>query len=311
MIEATREELADAIARELLERGAKASAAPLETAAAILDRLEIPPTPRPPGAPPSAPHASPERGLVIAGEVVPATEWIRRDPAHWWSSGRGTRRRAETVDLLVGHWTAGEAGTRDHDGDGPLTAYDDDGPRVVRVMRGRKNGRTGAPLNVGIHFVIGACDPASDFAPIWQTADPGLTATVHLGSGWINARSIGVEVVSAGLPGPADVRRRPRARVPLLGREVEVLRFYRGQIATWVALAELLAALDGERGIRIPRVVPAFGADRRFTAEELRGYAGAMEHLHAPGTRKIDAGGTLIAALAAAGWALDGAPRSG
>lgn len=294
-----RERLEKTLALELLDRGRKAVEVPHEVAAAVADRLELPV--RGPAAAPA--HVSPERGLVVAGVLVPGTDWVRRDPAYWWTSGRGTRRRAETVDLLVGHWTAGEAGAYDPDGPtGPLTEYDDDGPRVVRVMRSRKRS-DGSPLNVGIHFVIGACDPAESYAPIWQTADPGLTATVHVGKGEINARSIGVEVISAGLPGRADVRSRPRQRVSIRGREVEALAFYRGQMRTWVALAEALARLDGTAGIHIPRRVPDFGADRRLKMPELRSYAGAMEHLHMPGTTKIDAGGMLIGALRDAGWA--------
>src|SRR5690606_30991535 len=182
---------------------------------------------------------------------------------------RGTRRREPTIDLLVGHWTGGEATTR---------RYDDDGPHVVRGMRARKR-RDGSPLNVGIHFVIGACDPEDEIAPVWQTADPGECATVHLGKGWLNARSIGVEVVSAGLPGKTDVRERPRVRVPLLGKVTEVLRFYPGQLRAWRQLAETLVALDGRGGVRIPRHVPETLACRRFTVPEAKRWRGAMEHL--------------------------------
>lgn len=295
----TREAVIDAVAHEVLERGAKAAEVPFEFATAVADRLELVAAARAPA--PAAAHVAPERGLLIAGEVIPGTDWVRRDPRYWWTSGRGTRPRARVVDLLVGHWTAGEAGTRDPDGAAPLTEYDDDGPRVVRVMRSRK--RNGRPLNVGIHFVIGACDPSESYAPIWQTADPGEVATVHLGTGTLNARSIGVEVVSAGLPGPLDHRSRPRVRVPLLGRQQEVLAFFPGQLRTWVALAEAVARLEGRAGVHLPRRVPSFGAERRFSAAEARGYAGAMEHLHSPRTRKIDAGGLLVAALRDAGWA--------
>lgn len=257
-------------------------------------------TERPPDAPE---HLAPERGLVLDGTVLPGTDWIRRDPAHWWQPGeRGTRARAETLDLLVGHWTAGEAGTRDRDGDGPLTSYDDDGPRVVRVMRSRISPRTGGPMNIGIHFVIGACSPDAEWAPVWQTADPGLTAVTHVGMGSVNRRSIGVEVVSAGLPGPLDLRRRPVTRQPILGRMRDVLRFYEGQLRTWVALAEELASMDGYFGINIPRRIPAQLAARRFTRPEQARYSGAMEHLHVPNTKKIDAGGMLVEALADAGW---------
>lgn len=231
-------------------------------------------------------------GFLLSGDVAPGTDWIRRDDAYFFHGGRGTRPRAPVVRKLVGHWTGGEAG---------ITSYDDDGPRVVRVMRSRKRD-DGTPLNVGIHFVIGACGPDDEYASVWQTADPGRLATVHVGRGDINRDSVGVEVVSCGMPGDADVRKRPTQRVPLLGRQRIVSQFYGGQLRSWVRLAELLASMDGEGGIRIPRRVPAFGAQRRMTVAEVRAWAGAMEHLHVPGTTKIDAGGMLVRELETAGW---------
>ena len=234
------------------------------------------------------------RGLVIADEIVPGTERILRDPSAWFApDDHGCRARAELVDVLGGHWTAGEAG---------IGSYDDDGPRVVRGMRARTKDDGVTPLDVSIHFVIGACADDAEQATIWQTADPGLTACCHIGDRRIGRRSVGVEVVSAGMPGRLDLRGRPRATVPLLGRVRTVLRFYPGQLRAWLWLAETLAALDGRGGIRIPRRVPAFGASRRMTIREARGYAGALEHLHAPRTTKSDAGGLLVDALAGIGW---------
>jgi hypothetical protein len=233
------------------------------------------------------------RGLVVAGDIVPGTDWILRDAEHFFTPGKlGTRPRAAFTDLLIGHWTAGEAGAK---------RYDDDGPHVVRVMRARKR-TDGSALNVGIHFVIGACEPDALYAPVWQTADPGLCATTHVGRPEVNKRSIGVEVVSAGMPGKLDLRSRPLVRTSILGRTRNVLAFFPGQLRAWTRLAEMLASLDGREGIAIPRVVPAFGASRRFAHAEIGRYSGALEHLHVPGTSKIDAGGLLIGALADAGW---------
>jgi hypothetical protein len=235
-----------------------------------------------------------ERGLVIAGEIVPGTDWILRDRAHFFPAGqRGTRERAEVIAASVGHWTGGEAGAK---------RFDDDGPFVVNVMRNRRR-PDGSLLNVGITFVIAACDENTLYADVWQTLDPGVCSAVHIGKGWLNARTIGTEVVSAGMPGRADARRRPRMKVPLVGRVREVLKFYPGQLRSWVRLNELLHGLNGRAGISIPRRVPAFGASRRFSMAEARRWAGAMEHLHAPGTTKMDAGGMLVDALADAGWA--------
>ena len=233
-----------------------------------------------------------ERGLLVAGSPVIGTDWCLRDPDAWIEPGsRGTRRRAASTDLLVGHWTGGEAGAR---------SYDDDGPHVFRVLRGRTRA-DGSPMSVGVHFVIGACDEADEHAPVWQLADPGLTACCHVGSAPVNARSVGVEVASAGLPGRLDARSRPRVRVPLLGRVREVLRFYPGQLRSWVRLAEALAGVR-RAGLAIPRRVPVFGATRRMSRRELRTWTGAIEHLHVTPTTKVDAGGMLIEALADAGW---------
>jgi hypothetical protein len=234
------------------------------------------------------------RGLRLDDEIVPGTDWILRDSSAWWVPGeRGTRPRAAFRDLLCGHWTAGEATTR---------RYDDDGPAVVRGMKARKR-PDGSPMQVGVEFVIGACEPDAEHAPIWQVADPALTAMVHVGRSVINARAIGVEVVSAGLPGRTDARHRPHVAHEVHGRLIEQLAFYPGQLATWVRLAETLAALEGRHGIAIPRRVPAELA-RALSLRELRAHSGAIEHLSVPPHRKVDAGTQLLRALVDAGWAV-------
>ncbi|GAB5541399.1 MAG: hypothetical protein SangKO_011590 [Sandaracinaceae bacterium] len=271
----TREAVIDAVAHEVLERGAKAAEVPFELATAVADRLELAAAARAPA--PAAAHVAPERGLLIAGEVIPGTDWVRRDPRYWWTSGRGTRPRARVVDLLVGHWTAGEAGTRDPDGAAPLTEYDDDGPRVVRVMRSRK--RNGRPLNVGIHFVIGACDPSESYAPIWQTADPGEVARRSISGPAPSTRARSAS--RSCLPACRDRSTIALARACASlcsGGSKEVLAFFPGQLRTWVALAEAIARLEGRAGVHVPRRVPSFGAEaplQRRGGARLRGSDGA------------------------------------
>ena len=243
-----------------------------------------------------------ERGLVIGGEVLEGTDWVQRVPGKFWEPGqRGTRKRAEEVTGLCGHWTAGEAGTQ---------TYDDDGARVFDVMVNRRRD-DGSPLNVGIHFVVAACGEDDEFAQVFQLMDPGLAAAVHVGRGWVNAKTIGVEVISAGLPGKADVRGRPRVKTTLLGKRLECLDFYGGQVRSWVRLANLLSVGGLPCGIEIPRQVPLDPkahltgkvlTSRRFTVPEAKRWRGAWEHYLVPGTTKIDAGGLLLAALAADGW---------
>lgn len=225
-----------------------------------------------------------ERGLLVVGELVPGTDWIRRDPSAWWAPQmRGTRKRAPVTDLLVGHWTAGYPRTTDA------------GPKVVRSMRARE--RDGRPLNVGIHFVIGWD------GQVWQTADPGRVATVHVGRGEINARSIGVECCwpgtvrqarRLGVEGPGE-----RARLP--AGPVDVLLPSADLIGAWCRLADTLAGLDGRGGVRIPRQVPEPLTGRLSVAQSRR-WQGALEHLSVPGTTKIDAAGLLLGALLDAGW---------
>jgi len=233
-----------------------------------------------------------ERGLRLDDEIIPGTDWILRDPEAWWGPGeRGTRPRAAFRTMLCGHWTAGEATKR------WLT---DDGRHVVRAMKARKR-PDGTKMKVAIDFVIGACEPDAEYASIWQTADPALTACVHVGRGQVNARAIGVEVVNAGLPGRADVRRRDRLTRTVHGEELEQLAFYPGQLRTWVRLAETLASLQGRHGISIARRVPAeLGEPMKL--RELREFSGAIEHLQVPPHRKVDAGTQLLEALVEAGW---------
>ena len=228
------------------------------------------------------------KGMVISGVVHDDTDWVRRDPAAWWQPGdHGTRPRAETISILCGHWVAGEAGTN---------TYDDDGPRVVHAMKARTDVK-----DVGIHFVIGACGESDAEAPIWQTADFGIVSTVHVGKGVVNERSIGVEIVSAGLPGPADVRHRPQVACHYLGRVVKCLAFYPGQLATWMRLAEFLASLDGDAGVSIKRQTPA-DVQHQFSIGDVRKFSGMMEHFMTPGTTKIDAGAMLIGEAQRRGW---------
>ena len=244
------------------------------------------------------------RGAMIGGEILSGSDWIRRDPNRWWSPGDfGTRAKAERVTVLTGHWTAGEAGG--------VRNVDNHGPRVYDVLKHRKSRKTKKPLNVSVPFVIGApADPDDPgVAEVWQFLDPGLVAGIHVGRGWFNAKSIGVEVVSGGLPGRTDSRNRPTAEISnMLGKTREPLIFYPSQIRAWLKLAAMLTGECLPGGIEIPRRCPAENGalltNRRMTNREARGWEGAHEHYLMNGTTKVDAMGQLMAALVGDGWDL-------
>jgi len=101
--------------------------------------------------------------------------------------------------------------------------------------------------------------------------DIGTTTGIHVGSRYINRRSIGVEIVNAGVPGRLDSRRRPQESRVINGNTKTVLQYYPGQIRTWQRLALLLTTTPAEAqcgpsfnvanalhdaGIVIPRSVP-------------------------------------------------------
>ena len=224
-----------------------------------------------------------ERGIVYGGAVLPGTDWVLREPGAWWPRGkRGCRARTQgPPSMLCGHWTAGPPR------DGPSA-----GPRVVRAMDARQD-----VTQVGVHFVIGWD------GLVWQTADLAH-ATVHAGRA-IDERSIGVETC---WPGTAAQAARLGAqgatqRVKVAGRTLHAMRPSPELLGAWVRLADALAA-----GLpSLPRQVPL---DRdgsllidRMTAAQVRGWRGALEHLHAEKTTKVDAAGYLIGALRDAGWA--------
>jgi len=247
--------------------------------------------------------------LIVKGRVLdfPGSERIRdgRLTGAWWEAGEYGTGPSGPIDALGVHWTAGEAGTKDPDGPGPLTQYDDDGPRVVRSMKARPSKKDPTKkLQVSIQFVIGACDPADPgYAPIWQTMDIGAGTAVHVGDRRVNRRSIGFEVVNSGEHGgPLDVRGRDAKLVTLRGQSVEVAAFFPAQLRSIGWLGRVLSSWEEDTevgrtlkaaGIRIPRRYPAWGGgapySSRFTQAQMARWRGAFEHFHLPDTTKIDA----------------------
>lgn len=255
--------------------------------------------------------ASISRTLLIDGAEVPlsgeALE-IRRDPRAWWDVGHPSAEpRSGGISLLCWHWTGGEAG---------LASCDDDGPRVVTAMQARPSkARPGERMRVSVQFVVGACAEGDAIAPLWQTMDLAQSTAIHVGDRVINRRSIGVEVVSAGLSGtPLDTRHRASRVVYVAGRRVRLAAFFPGQMRSMALLAMALASsdLDTPLGralraarIEIPPQVPVRGGELclgRMTQRQARTWRGAVEHLHSPSTTKVDAGGQGLEACELAGW---------
>lgn len=247
--------------------------------------------------------------LLIDGAEVPCPGLdVRRDQRAWWPAGHpSTEPRSGGISLLCWHWTGGEAG---------LASYDDDGPRVVGAMQARPS-RTKPveKLRVSVQFVVGACAEGDALAPIWQTMDLATATAIHVGDRVINRRSIGVEVVSAGLSGGEfDTRHRPSRVVYVAGRRVRIAAFYAGQMATMAALARALSSSDEDTPlgrvlraarVEIPAQVPARGGGLylgRLSQRQARTWRGAVEHLHSPSTTKVDAGGQGLEACELAGW---------
>jgi len=224
-----------------------------------------------------------ERGIVYGGRVLPGTDFVLREPGAWWRAGeRGTFRMRQPVRRCVWHWTAG--GTR---------TGADAATRVVRAMKARTK-PDGSPLSVGIHFVV------SWDGIVTQSADLS-TGTHHAGN--MNDGSIGVELTWPGTEGQARALRVDGGHIlprrTAQGR-IDVLAPSDALLDAALRLADALSPLDGHAQIAIPRVTRATTA--RMTTAQARIYAGHCEHIHAPGSRKIDCAGVICDALAARGY---------
>lgn len=127
--------------------------------------------------------------------------------------------RKEPIDLAVWHWTGSENAVE--------TMY--------RVLNNRK---------LGVEFAI------SPLGSVFQFCDPAKVDTAD--AGWVNARSIGVEIVNAGVRRLNTLWREPRTRKPKLGPrmgydtrihgvKLRCWDFYPWQTYTALALAKVFS----------------------------------------------------------------------
>jgi hypothetical protein len=231
-------------------------------------------------------------GIILAGN-----RYACRAPVLTWEEhgmefvvGRGARRRVQDIDLFVVHWTGSE--------NPPTTMF-----------------RTLEKRELGIEFAIGREETAPGYATIWQFADPIMTDTFD--AGYVNKRSMGVEIVNYGFRRwknlgliPKKGKDRDRYKTEWNGRRPTYARFYPHQLHSLLALIE--AVIDSgltkiER--RVPRSIePVFdrwgGASkmlrRPMTKDEMADFAGIVGHNHVT-KKKADPGTDALEFLIANG----------
>lgn len=197
-------------------------------------------------------------------------------PAPTFAGLRSVRPRRERCRLGVIHWTGGAGG--------PAAVY--------RTLRSRVGPRSRDGLS--IHYVVGV-----DGEEV-QMADDDL---VCLHAGEVNDYSIGIEVVSPGMPIGAAYAREVRNGVKRehyrdclktkRPKGIALLGWTDAQTATLDALVERLSAKMGIAR-RVPVEADGSLMRRQMTAPELADFEGWIGHYHAnvvkldPGTRYLD-----------------------
>lgn len=189
---------------------------------------------------------------------------------------RSTHPRTERCRAVVLHWTGGAGGPA----------------QVYRTLRTRSGPRS--PDGLSVHYVVSTAGEVVQMAP---------HHLVCLHAGIANEWSIGIEIVSPGLPSGSAYEREKRDGVRRMvyedrmrgaRRPIRMLAFTAAQDEAVTLLCETLCDQ-----LELPRRVPvdADGAllRRQFTAGELAAFSGVMGHYHChstkldPGTRFLDA----------------------
>ncbi len=189
------------------------------------------------------------RPFQVSGAIV--LTW--NDHGVQFCAGEGhNKRRVLDIDLCVWHWTGGE--------NEPLV--------MVDTLRKRK---------LGVEFAI------SREGVIYQFCDPLDVDTAD--AGWLNGRSVGVEVVNYGVRSwkrgwLVPKRGRDRATYEATiqgGPKNTIARFYPAQLTAVNALARALSS-----ALAIPRQVPRDSSDlvvtHQLPLQLLAQYRGHLGH---------------------------------
>lgn len=224
-------------------------------------------------------------GIVVGGVVLPGTEWVLRDPHAWFAPDYADAppRKYWPITQMVFHWTGGM----------PHTSADA-AQTVVRNMKARLR-VDGTEMSVSCHFVV------SWDGVVFQVCDLARMA-IHAGR-VLNRDGIGIEQC---WPGTERQMMKLRANGYVQrrfadGNELDCMRPSEAMINASCRLAEALVVAPASARIQIPRVVPA--STKRMRSRAAASFRGACEHVHSPGSKKLDCAGYVIDALAARGWA--------
>lgn len=196
--------------------------------------------------------------LIIGGNeypcATPVRDWREHGMQHEIGEGHNKRRK-KVIDLFVLHWTGGEGS--------PQTMH--------RVLEKR---------DLGVEFMV------DREGVIWQFADPIEVDTAD--AGYINPRSVGVEITNYGHRRKAhQIPRKGRDRetyiTTMRGRKRRFARFYEPQILAAMDLCDALVACN-HPGMQIPRCIPRDDEGCILTEtmrpREVRNYSGIIGHFH-------------------------------